>query len=274
MIDYRMTSKIQEDVMEITSEAEPTSLPSTSTEVIPSTAKVPLKSSTQAKLNVTAEHSLGLKTPSAGEKLAEPLPKWVILLLAAFKYISKEEANKDSKVKKTKYHLECKLCEAKDVSKQSGKNNEPKIIQDTQAKAFLTHLTVKHLKITTISIMIDYIDNINYFALQRKHAADKTAISVLKTANSSKKVQDTPENIKAASSVKNYVAADLYSKTHPQQIRFINELLKFIVVDGAPLNTPEGKGFRELIKSIDPKLNIPNRTTITRKIDHKFKEVS
>lgn len=58
-----------------------------------------------------------------------------------------------------------------------------------------------------------------------------------------------------------------------KQKMFKKHCLDWIVMDGPPLNATEKKGFRQLIFSIDDRLNCPSRSTITTFLDDKYKQV-
>jgi hypothetical protein len=64
-----------------------------------------------------------------------------------------------------------------------------------------------------------------------------------------------------------------YNREDQKQLLFNESLLKCIVLDSLPLNLSEGKGFVQMIKKLDPKLNTHGRTTNTRKLSRKFDEV-
>lgn len=54
---------------------------------------------------------------------------------------------------------------------------------------------------------------------------------------------------------------------------FRKHCLDWIVMDGVPLNSTEKNGFRQLIFSVDDRLNCPSRSTIMHLLDEKYKQV-
>ena len=87
----------------------------------------------------------------------------------------------------------------------------------------------------------------------------------------------TPVNLKASSSVVPSLipakSIQPYALNDVKQKQFNNNLLRFVVNDSTPLNITQGKGFKNLIASLDPKLRLPSRRTIGRHLDKKYSEV-
>ena len=64
-----------------------------------------------------------------------------------------------------------------------------------------------------------------------------------------------------------------YSSSDKKQIRFNKGILDFLVMDSMPFSLVQKKGFKELIQKVDPKLTVPHRRTMDRKLDVAFQEV-
>lgn len=65
-----------------------------------------------------------------------------------------------------------------------------------------------------------------------------------------------------------------YKKDDPKQKKFDKMLLKFMVKDTMPFSVTDNTGFKNLVHTLDPKINIQSRRTIVRNLDLKFKEVN
>ena len=58
-----------------------------------------------------------------------------------------------------------------------------------------------------------------------------------------------------------------YPAKHPKQKAFRAALVRFVIRDKRPLSTPSGKGFIDLMMTVDPRLTVPSRDTIRRDIN-------
>jgi hypothetical protein len=67
---------------------------------------------------------------------------------------------------------------------------------------------------------------------------------------------------------------DRYEKSHQSQILFEKRLLEFVVLDGIPFDVTGKIGFQRLINSLDPKLSIPSRRTLMRRLGKEFQLVT
>lgn len=64
-----------------------------------------------------------------------------------------------------------------------------------------------------------------------------------------------------------------YDENSLKQKLFRKHCLDWIVMDGVPLNSTEKEGFRQLLHSVDDRLNCPSRSTIKSHLDEQYKHV-
>lgn len=64
-----------------------------------------------------------------------------------------------------------------------------------------------------------------------------------------------------------------YDENSIKQKVFRKHCLDWMIIDGVPLSSTEKKGFRQLMFSVDDRLNCPSRSTMMSLLDEKHKEV-
>lgn len=65
-----------------------------------------------------------------------------------------------------------------------------------------------------------------------------------------------------------------YPRNDTKQIKFKESVLEFVVRDTAAFSMVEGKGFRNMIYTADPKLTVPCSTTVRNDLEKKYEVVS
>lgn len=65
-----------------------------------------------------------------------------------------------------------------------------------------------------------------------------------------------------------------YPRNHEKQKTFETKVLEFIVLDSAPFSIVAGSGFKDMIKTLDEKISIPHRITISRQLVNMYEMVS
>jgi len=65
---------------------------------------------------------------------------------------------------------------------------------------------------------------------------------------------------------------DLYAANDPRQLKFEKNLMNFIFLDSAPFSITENLGFNLMIEGLDPRLTIPSRRTVGRKLNAQYEQ--